>query len=411
MNREYLAKPELARLWTAARRAWERNAGPRGEARVTALTDAEAFEFDGLLTWLRRRPRDGATVKVPLAKLDERLRESGLAPSLQAVLEEFGGVLRDLPAERGAAAAAWERLWTDAHRHPAAASPAVAEWLEQLRRSGGLKRAARGNERATLIACLDVLGALPRDGVELSRLASELFGDPHALDYDSALGGLAGSAVASTGGRERPRSAAQWREEWAHVGVLCDSLSCNVLALGLRPIGDGPVAESLRLLADAGEPAVITLRQLSREAVNFRPETVFVCENPSVVNAVAEALGARARPLVCGGGWPNTAVGLLLERLQQCGCELRYQGDFDAEGVRIAEHMSRRHGTSSWRFDVATYAAALRQRPASPPLAPAPGARLADTIRTVGVAAYEEDVVSALVDDLRLPVAAEIGQR
>lgn len=409
MKREYLAKPDLARLWAAARVAWERNGGLGGEARIDALTEAEALELDGLLTWLRRRPRAGAPVKVKLDRLDARVRESELGPSLKAVLEQLGGPLRDRPAERATTATAWEQLWADAHEHHAAGSPAVTEWLEGLSRSGALKKAARGNERATLMACLDVLAALPRDGVELSRLASELLGDPHALDYNTALSGLVGSAVAASAGRDRPRSAAQWRAEWARVGVLCDALSCNVLALGLRPTNDGAVAESLRLLADAGEPAVITLRQLSREPLAFAPETVHVCENPAVVNAVAEKLGGETQPLVCGGGWPNTAVSLVLERMQRCGCALRYQGDFDAEGVRIAEYMRRRHATTSWRFDLVTYADAIHHRRAACALPPAPDARLADAIREVGVAGYEEDIIDALIDDLKLGVGARVG--
>lgn len=405
MKCEYISKPELARLWAAARVAWERNGGLAGEAHIDALTEAEALEFDGLLTWLRRRPRAGATLKVKLDRLDARVRESELAPSLQALLEQLGGPLRDRPAERAAAATAWEQLWADAHEHRAARRLAVGEWLERLSRSGALKKAARGKERATLMACLDVLGELPRDGVELSRLASEVLGDPHALDYDTALGGLVGSALAASAGRERPRSAAEWRAQWAHVGVLCDALSCNVLALGLRPTSDGPVARSLRLLAAAGEPAVVTLRQLSRECLTFASETVFVCENPAVVSAAAERLGNQARPLVCGGGWPNTAVSLLLERTKQSGCELRYQGDFDAEGARIAEHMRRRHQATSWRFDAPTYTAAVRRSPSPGACAPPRDATLSEAIRAVGIAAYEEDIVHCLVEDLQLPAA------
>jgi uncharacterized protein (TIGR02679 family) len=105
-----------------------------------------------------------------------------------------------------------------------------------------------------------------------------------------------------------------------------------------------------------------TLRQLSRETLTFPPQNVFVCENPPVVSAVAEALGPHARPLVCGGGWPNTAVSVLLDQLGASGCQLRYQGDFDAEGVRIGEYVRRRHGATSWRFDTRTYAAALDGR-------------------------------------------------
>jgi uncharacterized protein (TIGR02679 family) len=252
------------------------------------------------------------------------------------------------------------------------------------------------------MACLDVLAAVPRDGIELSRLASELFADPHALDYDTGLGGLVGSALAFAAGNERPRSAAEWRQEWAHVGVLCDSLSCTVLSIGLRPTGDGPVSQSLRLLADAGEPAVLTLRQLSRERLRFSAETVYVCENPPVVSAVAEALGARTRPLVCTGGWPTTAVGVLLESLRASGCWLRCQADFDADGARIAEHVRRQHGAADWRFDVETYAAAVRRRPRTRALVALEEMEVLAAIRFAAVPAYEEDVVELLIADLRL---------
>jgi uncharacterized protein (TIGR02679 family) len=324
-----------------------------------------------------------------------------LAPSLEDVLEELGGPLRDAPAERVAAATAWEELWAKAGQHPAASKPQVEEWMGVVRRSGRLKRAAPGNEKATLLASLNVIQTLPRDGVELSRLASEVLGVPHGLDQKTPLGGLLGGFLGFAGGRPRPGSAAEWRKEWARVGVLCDALSCNVLVLALRPTGAGPVAKSLRLLADAGEPAVVTLRQLSRERLDFTPETTFVCENPAVVNAAAEQLGSCTRPLVCVGGWPNTAVSMLLERLRASGCELRYQGDFDVKGMLIADHIRRRHGARPWRFDVETYAAALQPGSASSEADVLQHGTLAAAIKHVGTPAFEEDLIDTLVGDLR----------
>lgn len=400
MNVDYVNRPEFVRLWEAARRTWQRNGGLRGEARVDAVTEAEAFELAGFLTWQRRQPRAGMTVRASLPRLDERLRVSGVAPSLSAVLEHLGGPLRNAPVERAAASDAWEEVWAAAAEHPAAANPRTAEWLERLRASGALKRAAPGNERATLLACLDVLHTLPRDGVELSRLASEVLDDPHALDYNTALGSLTGAGLAFMADRERVRSAAEWRAQWARVGVLCDALSCNVLVLGLRPTGTGAVAQALRLLADAGEPAVITLRQLARETLHVEHETVFICENPAVVSAAAERHGHTARPLVCGGGWPNTAVSALLEGLQAGGCELRYQGDFDADGLRIAEHVARRHGAVGWRSDTRTYKAGLRGRGTTTEDSWRAADSLAAAVAATGIAVYEEDVVDALLADL-----------
>ena len=400
---DYLAKPELARLWRAARKTWERNGGLRGEARVATLSEREAFELAGLIPNGRRPLSAGATLSLRLERLDERLRASGLAGSLEQVLERLGGPLRNCPAEREAALEAWTVLWDEALAHPAAREPHVVAWLERLRASGALKRAGPGAESETLRACLDVLATLPRDGVELSRFASEVLGDPHALDHETALGGLVGAALATRNGRERPRSAAAWRREWAAAGVVCDELSCNVLALGLRPLGDRPVAESLRLLAAAGEPAVVTLRQLAREQLAFSPATTFVCENPAVVGAAATRLAAQAPTLVCTGGWPNTAAGLLLDRLRECGCELRFQGDFDRDGRRIAEHVARRHGARAWRTDAASYLAAARRRKGRAPDcgAPAGDGALAVAMRRERVAVYEEDVLEELLAELR----------
>jgi uncharacterized protein (TIGR02679 family) len=401
MNRQYLAKPEFAGLWNAARRTWERNGGLRGDARIGPLTEAEASELDGLMSWTRARPRAGAQVKVPLARLDERLRHAQLAASLQEALEALGGPLRDLPAERATAASGWNRLWADARAHRAAAEPAIAKWVERLESSGALKRAARGMERETLIACLDVLATLPRDGIELSRLASEVLGDAHALDYDTAVGGLVGAAIAYTENRQRPSCAAEWRDGWGRVGVMCDALSCNVLTLGLRPTSTGAVSRSLQLLADAGEPVVLTLRQVSRGNLAFAAGPVFVCENPAVISAAAEAVGADVLPLVCTSGWPNTAVNALLDALSASSCELRYQGDFDAEGAQIAEFMWRRHNATTWRFDVGTYSAVLAHRAKGPVVSSEGGRSVTEAIRAAGVTVYEEDIVDMLLDDVR----------
>jgi uncharacterized protein (TIGR02679 family) len=140
---------------------------------------------------------------------------------------------------------------------------------------------------------------------------------------------------------------------------------------------------------------------MSRERLDFTPEAVFVCENPAVVNAAAEQLGSFTRPLVCGGGWPNTAVSMLLERLHASGCELRYQGDFDVKGMLIADHIRRHHGARPWRFDVDTYAAALQRGPASPEANALDHGTLAAAIKHVGTPAFEEDVIDTLVGDLR----------
>jgi uncharacterized protein (TIGR02679 family) len=356
----FIARPELARLWKESRERYERLGGPRGTVTLTELSAAEADALDGML-WpadSRRRTRvyAGGNVKVELARLDERLRESGLGICLRAALEQAGGPLRDLPAQRARQATDRERVWTEAFAHPLCDTDRgenARAWLERLKTTGALWRVSRSGEPGqALPGALDVLQVLPVDRVELSRLATMLLGDTHALDFGRPVSTLVCSALADFAGRTRPTSARAWRKEWERVGVLCDGLSCTALTLGVRPIGETVVARAARLHADAAEPYVMTLRSLIAAApLSFAHETVFVCENPAVVSAVAERLGAASPPLLCTGGWPNTAVTTLLEALSASACELRVQCDGDGEGQAIHAHVRREHGAVAWLSD------------------------------------------------------------
>ena len=174
--------------------------------------------------------------------------------------------------------------------------------------------------------------------------------------------------------------------------------------LNLPAAGDGLVDRLLVEHAAAGEPARCTLRQLLRHPCDWSRlagRTVHVCENPAVVAAAADALGAGGAPLVCTDGQPSSAVQTLLRALRSAGADLVYHGDFDNGGLRIARTVVGRFGARPWRFEVDAYRAA----PAGPPLrgrvepvAWAPG--LAEAMNARGVAVHEEQVRDDLVADL-----------
>lgn len=408
----YLHQPAFERLWAAARARWEANGGPRGSVRLAAVNADEADALEGLMDPGRRRRaplRAGESFQITLARLDERL-VNGPGTTLQAVLQAAGGPLRNKPAERAAAQAETAGLWERAGAHPAAARPEIAAWIESVRRHGTLSRAVPGDAQTrwrALDRALTVIASLPADGLELSRLASELAGDTHALDFGTPLGGLTAAGVAAVRGRDRPQTAGQWRAVWAAAGVLCDSLSCAVLTYGLAPLDAHPVAQATRAMTADREPHVLTLRALSRRPLTVAAQTVFVCENPAVISYAAERELAGVI-LVCSAGWPNTAVAKLLRQLSASGCPLRAQGDFDWEGVRIHRHLVHVLGAHSWRFDATTYQAGARGAGAEQER------RLADdrvalstpltrAMFNAGVAVYEEDVCELLATDLLPP--------
>jgi len=361
----YLGRPGLRRLLAAARERFEANGGLGGMAVIADLDATEAHELNGLLS--RRRPfAAGGDARVRLVELDERLRGSRLALGLEDALRLASGPLEDRPAARAERRGERDRAWADVLAHPEAARPELAPWLEHARRGGGAAPARARQIRTAL----EVVAGLPAAGLELARLAAlRAGGDAHALDRERPLGRLVTAALLVLEGRSahEPVEASEWRALWGRFGVSCDELSCTVLALGLRPHrrGRGPLARRLRAAHRQGEPVVLTLRELRRNQLELLGEALYVCENPAVVAAAAEALGRRCRPLVCSAGWPSTAVAVVLDAAERAGMAIGVHADFDAAGVRIVERISARPGASPWRFGLGDYRAAVARRDGS----------------------------------------------
>jgi uncharacterized protein (TIGR02679 family) len=221
------------------------------------------------------------------------------------------------------------------------------------------------------------IAALPGREESLSAFAARVLGDAHALDNDQPLATLALGAARAIAGVAQG-AGAQWRREtWAAVGLLKDELSSQVLTLGLPGDTVTATGRALAALREAGEPAVLTLRQLVHAAPRSSPPgtVVFICENPAVVSAAADKLGPRCPPLVCTAGQPSAAAITLLCLLAGAGAHPRYHGDFDWGGLRIASGLHARVPWRPWRFDTAAYLAALERHPDTAPL-PAPPASL-----------------------------------
>jgi uncharacterized protein (TIGR02679 family) len=392
--RQVLGGPELGWL---VRRAWRRLARGQTGGSVT-LAAATTVQRDAVERLLGRRAARGESVSVRLDELEALLREAGICGSLAEAVEALAGPLVDARARRQETEAAWARLVADPHRS--------RPWLEELRATGVLRRLARNDLAMAgelLRQALEVERRLPARGLPLAELAAAVTGDSHALDPGTPLGAIGVRIAAGPGGAWDGAEA--WRDAWASAGVLCDELSAPVLILGLRSDGQGLTDRALRLHAAAGEPYRLTTRQLLREppalAWAAAAPAVYVCENPTVVAAAANRLGAAVAPLVCLEGQPRTAARVLLGLLAAAGARLAYHGDFDWAGIHIANVVVRRHGAVPWRFCNADYRAARGGRPLEgDPVAAAWDPDLRAAMLAGGRAVHEEEVLDLLLGDL-----------
>jgi uncharacterized protein (TIGR02679 family) len=186
----------------------------------------------------------------------------------------------------------------------------------------------------------------------------------------------------------------------AGVGVVCDGVSSRVLVLNLPLIGDSSAAQLCA--AALGEPIWLTLRSLSGPWT-VSAVTVFVCENPTIAEAAADALGTACPPVVCTDRIASGAALDLLAGLAAAGCVIRARADFDPAGFTIAEQvLSVAPQARSWRFDARTYpreCGLSGNHVAADDLASAVAA-LPAVYRDVNVPVHEERMLAWLLSDL-----------
>ena len=367
-----------------------------------------------------RPPRSGTSLSVSLPEVDRVLRESGAAPGgLPEAVALLTGPLRDRNRDRTESAAAWAAAFAPLDDCIAGRAELTA-WRGWLDATGVVRRLAPSPDVA--LALLEqvaaVLRRLPSRGIPIGRLAAECCGDAHALDDGRPAGTLALSAVRALAGLPFAAevSADSRRAVWASVGVHLDELSSLVLCLGLPGDTRTPLGRVLAVQREAGQPTVLTLRQLRCHGEALLTGPVRICENPVVIAAAADELGSRCPPLVCVGGQPSAAGWRLLDMLAAGGAEFRYHGDFDWGGIRIASAVRQRVGQGQshwqpWRYDrdayeaVTTAVLAVRGAARPPRLAGEPVATpwdpgLAAAMARHGVRVEEELSLDTLLADL-----------
>lgn len=406
----------LDRLWDAVAERLQRNGlRPQGSVRVKGLEREERHALAGLLG----RPIANDTVTVRLDALDQRLRASGVAAGLVAAVDQLRGPLVDRPGRRQARVEAAARVWAAGRAAldelGLGAAPWVEPWFEDVRRSGALGRVSGDRTEGVLVLAARCVASLPRVSGDppcgRGELASLLCGDAHGLDDGTLLGAVTLRAAAAIVGTPYPSSPSQRRALWREVGVLTDEVSTTALTAGLRTVGRRSWLDDR---SNAGWESHLTMRDLRRLELDMPAAgTVYVCENPRVLEAAVDTGSQHA--VVCTMGQPAVVVTALLERLAATGAELRHHGDFDWPGIAIANVLVSTHNCLPWRFGASDYLAALtRFAPAVaelPPLGPVPTQACWDLDLTremnrAGRAVHEELVLDELLGDV---VRADLG--
>ncbi|MHB1063972.1 MAG: TIGR02679 family protein [Georgenia sp.] len=431
-----LGVPEMA--WLVSRvRARILTAGDEPLRGVVRLTDPTDGQRAAAVQLVGRPRRPASALRVDLVVVEEILRRGPWPAGLADAVETVSGPVVDRAVERAREAAAWDAARADLV--PATGRfPGLAAWWDTWCRAGGLKRAAGAEAARTSASSAPataarlvrsvaaVLERLPATEQPLAILAREAVGDAHGLDASRPLGRVAAAVVRAAFLPGSADGEYSTRDVWAAAGVVLSNVASTALCLGVPgavPAGsDGGCDRSRRATATALEamraarmPAVLTLDQVRSGGVRtlVRGSVIHVCENPTVVEVVAErwvraapgSSGRAAPVLVCTSGQPSTAVTELLRTLAADGAEVRYHGDFDWAGLRIAWSLRTHVAWVPWRYTAADYRTAVQDgrpslrltgSPAQCPWDPA----LAVAMTECGLAVEEEAVAGLLAADV-----------
>jgi uncharacterized protein (TIGR02679 family) len=407
--RQCLDVPAAKRVLERLRERLEAGDKLEGTLTLTEATDGERRHFAGLFG---ERITRSTTLRLDLAKLAAVLRKAGLAEDLPEAVVHLLGPVENLRAARENLDAEWRTLHArldDLAMH----DPRLAVWASELRAHGLLKRLSDGSvvRAAEYIESFRrIWERLPVRAIPLAQLAVESAGDSHALDAGQPLANLIQRAIPALG--EPPPAddlcdAERRRELWAAAGVLSDELSGPVLVLNLRAQPGNSTGHLLNAAAAAGEPFHLTLRQLMRTPPAFEDgqgRTIFVCENPTVLAAAANTLGAACAPLVCVSGQLRQSAHRLLRLLGSANWRLAYHGDFDWPGIRIANLVLVRHAkAAAWRMSASDYLEAPISDVAlgSAVASASWDDSLSESMRQRAFAVLEEQMLEVLLQDLR----------
>jgi uncharacterized protein (TIGR02679 family) len=198
--------------------------------------------------------------------------------------------------------------------------------------------------------------------LRLPVFVSNITANPHAFDENTSCGQILLHALAYQFGVSKPANAEGKAELYYAAGILFDEVSNYVLCNGLMAYTNNALHPGWDGFYRCKESLQVSLANLSSVDKVLSPDgKVFVFENAGVFAAVLDRLSNQHPPMVCTNGNVKIAALVLLDMLAKEGTTIYYSGDFDPEGLGIADKLKLRYGERLilWRYDIQDYEKAI----------------------------------------------------
>lgn len=207
------------------------------------------------------------------------------------------------------------------------------------------------------------LDSLPKEYTKLPIFSNKVTGNPHSLDQNREVGSLFIKTLSHLSNKtintveERDQLLSDYK-------LFRDDLLNFVTVFGITAYSEGKEQIYWRMAAENYSVLNIPLREILRYdkmlPVNLTTDKfpVYIVENSGVYSSILDVLLNKKIqvPFLCLHGQLKAASWLILEILHKSGAIFYYSGDYDPEGLLIAQQIKQRYkDTVFWKYDVKYY--------------------------------------------------------
>ena len=240
----------------------------------------------------------------------------------------------------------------------------------------------------------------------LAVFAAQAAGNPHFFDDNTLAGNLLTAFLRDyfRFGYEDDLSEAENRSKVLFkAGLIKDTLSNDVIVFGIRGrCVDGSLHQGMEGFLHQKEPvklSLLTLANLEETFTNSIDRRVYIVENPAVFSILTSRFPENA--FICSYGQIRRAVFMLLDLFDK-NTVFSYAGDFDPEGLLIAERLKKRYGErlAFWKYEPEMYIKYMSEEKLTKQrikkldgVRDAALLKIAELMREEGRAAYQESML------------------
>lgn len=261
----------------------------------------------------------------------------------------------------------------------------------------------------------DAYASLPQNSLErIPLFAQRITSNPHSFDQNKILGKLLVHCLFSNQLVNRPdfiypKSIEDLNELYENYNLMRDDLWSFVTCRGLlaeTENGEHPVwtsAAYMGTVLNVPMKELLNIRQMSPSA----GKKVWVVENSGVCSTIIDQIPDA--PIICTHGQFRMASWKVIDLLVQSNNIIYYSGDFDPEGIVMAERLKNRYpnNVEFWRMDKTSYEIAVSNEDISSRLKKLDVVEslelqeLIVEIKSLEKAGYQEGIIDLLINDIR----------